>query len=392
MFFVLIYSVDYLYARMMTSCEDPAEFLETLDDKKKVTLCEYYEERQRQLNTAAKNRAEEKIRNETPAAVGSSSINTITFLVGEVTHKLKFNVSENIMSRLALITVKNPSEEVMAINEADIYSVTSLMSFHETYEKLGSFYESLLHLKSTKGTTWKRLLSKACSIPSVLDVAELPRRQIQVDDLQAYYDECSAKTEVEPVFLKNPEPVSRFENIPLPWIASGSNIFDLVEGIIIHIGSQKPLAHSSQIYQWILIADATTLGSETKISKKGQEARDAVKTTRFLAIYLLGQVDEISWLNKNDVGSGISVRNLELGREIIITESSNYSDQIWKALAGRHSEISLISYKSANNTKKKTKAAQNGTDKGSVIEAVTLVGQQPEILQELKMRFDDIFI
>lgn len=353
----------------MIAGEDAEDVWDCLDPADRAQLHRYHKDRQEELAAEVRQRTKETIERETPAAIGASSVASITFLIGEVRHSSR-TISQNHLlqnSPFAFLTVKPATEEAFDIKENEVYSVTDLRIVNRNDQQRidGSyFHDTIVHLQTTKHTSWQRINGTSENAESTaLCITRFPRKELCVSDVASLYVQYK-----EDAYRPN----------------TACNVFDLVSGIVVGVGECVPQGCSEKLYQWIVIFDAGFVLQciedgcmELEQKEASKDEHDSESYLPMLALQLRGDREAMTWLHTEDEGAGVSVRDIELNR------CSTGPGKCWRALGGSHSSITLVAY-SKNAVALHRKAANTDDGDCVVSKAVIAVNERPDVLKRLR--------
>lgn len=261
-------NIEKLYATFVVSQSQNGSFVEGLEEHDKDLLQQYISDRMLELDQIQQKRFKDLLEQEFPAASGAKSTPCQTILIGEVSYKAMTQrapmeyMNPSHFSKMALLTVWNPSERVSNAKEGDVVSVTAMSTFTRdisSQKYRGNFLGALKHLQTTPSSEIN-IIGKHCVNPDrvVQTLHDPQRRTMTIQDL-----------------LENHR-----QNLIPPNILN-------VAGFVVRAGPVYLSTDLSYHYQWVFLIDAT------------QDAIETHGNAWMMAIHLCGPQDAIKWFEAN---------------------------------------------------------------------------------------------
>jgi hypothetical protein len=368
----------------VTSSQGGGDFVNSLNTKDRAALERYTSLRRSELEAETQRVAEAALAAEVPASRNAGSTEAALLLVGEVTHECIGKGRDLALMRrvpcTALVTVWRPPEEfTSSIKEGEVFAVMGLepsSSGNHTNNRItatagaagGSgggavqqqppllLPDSVLQLEAPpRSCHWRKIASSLARLPKQLAGQAMPRAVLTLDGMEAVAAAAASE-------------------------GQQSATFDFT-GVVLNAGPVYQNLNNAVYshYQWIFFADASLAkhGGEAAVLEEGQ-----VKEQQqwLLAVQLLGPQDAVSWLEPGEVGTVVSLHDLELsGRD----EGS----RMWRAAGGKHSAVVVHSSSSGGGGSGGRNALGRRTDAG-VDAVISWARENPGAVKALQLRVE----
>jgi hypothetical protein len=266
------------------------------------------------------------------------------------------------------VTVWRPPDDFLkSIKEGEVFAVMGLepntnsaLQQHvqqQQQQQLLLLPDSMLQLDAPfRSCHWRKVASSIAQLPRQLAGQAMPRGEVTI----AAMGTVAAAAESE---------------------GHQSAIFDFT-GVVLNVGPMYQNLNNAAYshYQWIFFADASL-----QIEAGGaEEDDDSVNNQWLLAVQLLGPQDAVSWLEPGDVGSVVSLHDLELsGRDD--------GSRMWRAAGGKHSAVVVHSNFAGGGRKTAAVGLVGGGGASSVVhDVVCWARDHVDTVKDLQLRVETL--
>ena len=346
------------------------DFVRSLNTKDRTALERYISTRSAELEEETRRATEAALAADLPAARNAGSTEAAMLLVGEVSHEAIAKGRDLALGRrppaTALVTVWRPPEEFStSIKEGEVFAVMGLEVSNSSGAGAAGgvgvgagalFPNSILHLEAApKRCHWRKVASSLAQLHKTLAGHAMPRSVPTLSGMGAVAAAAASE-------------------------GQRAAIFDFT-GVVLNAGPVYQNLNNSMYshYQWIFFADASLEIGGKDAEEEDLERKNEIDEQWLLAVQLLGPQDAVSWLEPGEVGTVVTLHDLELSNR-------DEGSRIWRAAGGKHSAVVVVHNSGNGGVGRKIKRAAGG-DPG-VDAVVSWASENPEVVKSLQSRVE----
>ncbi|KAL4548303.1 hypothetical protein Ndes2526B_g00883 [Nannochloris sp. 'desiccata'] len=359
------------------------DFITSLNSKDRTALERYTAARHAELEEETHRATEAALAADLPAARNAGSTEAAMLLVGEVTHEgIGKGRDLALVKRnpaAALVTVWRPPEEFStSLKEGEVFAVMGLepRSNNNKSRLIGGgagaagaaggiqspllLPDSVLQLEAPpRSCHWRKVACSLAQLPKTLAGQAMPRAEPTLAGMGAVAAAAAFESQ------------------------RAGALFDFT-GVVLNAGpvyqnlNNRVYSH----YQWIFFADAS-LHIAAADGLDGEDKTAGMMNEQWLlAVQLVGPQDAVSWLEPGEVGTVVSLHDLEL-------TSRDEGSRMWRAAGGKHSAVVVHSSSMGGADGERHSTRRVGHGRGPVVnDVVSWAKDNPETITALQVRVE----